>query len=638
MAKTGRYFDIVVVGGGHAGVEASLAASRLGCAVLMITMDRRAIGRMSCNPAIGGTAKGHLVREIDALGGEMGKIADATGVQFRMLNRSKGPAVWSPRCQSDREWYSKEAQRRIETQPGIQILEDSLQDIMTEPGNATGRKRISGVVTAAGLTLQCQCVVLSAGTFLRGLMHTGLRNREGGRFGEPASKGLTENLETLGFTSGRLKTGTPPRIDKNSIDFSKLEKQESDDPPQPFSFSTPAISNELIPMYLTHTNHQTHAILRKGFNRSPLFMGVIKGVGPRYCPSIEDKIVRFEEKEHHQIFLEPEGYDTNVVYVNGFSTSLPEEIQYEGLRSVRGLENVEMLRPGYAVEYDFFPPHQVKLSLETKLVDGLFFAGQINGTSGYEEAAAQGLIAGINAALKCQRKEPLVLRRSDAYIGVLIDDLVNKSTDEPYRMFTSRAEHRLLLRQDNADRRLMAKGRSLGLVETGMFERLKKKEELVARAVRFADEHSISPQHANAYLEETSNERIAEREKLSKLLKRPGGSLLGLIKVDSVSSEPAMRSILSLSDEKLKREILEQVEIELKYEGYIRRQVEEITKFEKFEERAIPLDLDYGHIKALSTEGKEKLRKVKPESLGQATRISGVTPADISVLMVHLRG
>lgn len=637
MPTSGTYYDVVVVGGGHAGIEATLAAARMGCSVLMISMDKRAIGRMSCNPAIGGTAKGHLVREIDALGGEMGKIADATGIQFRILNRSKGPAVWSPRCQSDREWYSKEARRRIERQPGVEIIEDSLLDVLAEKRENLGRPHVTGVITKNGMRFRCRCVVLSAGTFLRGLMHTGLTNREGGRYGEPASKGLTENLEGLGFVSGRLKTGTPPRIDKTSIDFLRLEEQASDEPPQPFSFSTPRITNKLIPMYLTHTNQQTHAILRKGFDRSPLFTGVIKGIGPRYCPSIEDKIVRFEEKERHQLFLEPEGYDTNVVYVNGFSTSLPEDIQYEGIRSVYGLENARMLRPGYAVEYDFFPPHQVKLSLETKLVDGLFFAGQINGTSGYEEAAAQGLIAGINAALRCQRKEPFILRRSEAYVGVLIDDLVNKSTDEPYRMFTSRAEYRLLLRQDNADRRLMAKGRSLGLIDSGTFERLKKKEELVARGIQFAREHWVSLEHANACLERVSTERVDAKEKLSKLLKRPGVSLFGVIGVDSISSEPVMRSILSLSDEKLKREILEQVEIELKYEGYIQRQVEEINKFEKFEGQAIPVDLDYSRINAISSEGREKLRKVKPESIGQASRISGVTPSDISILMVYLK-
>ena len=638
MAKLATYYDVVVVGGGHAGIEAALASSRMGCKVLMVTMDRAAIGRMSCNPAIGGTAKGHLVREIDALGGEMGKIADATGIQFRMLNRSKGPAVWSPRCQSDREWYSREARRRVESEPGVQVIDDSLLDIRTGLESSNRHQHVSGVVTKAGLEFKCRCLVLSAGTFLRGLMHTGLRMKEGGRYNEPASRGLTENLEKLGFTSGRLKTGTPPRVDKASIDFSTLERQESDDPPQPFSFSTAAISNQLIPMYLTYTNQHTHAILRQGFDRSPLFTGVIRGVGPRYCPSIEDKIVRFEEKERHQLFLEPEGYDTNVVYVNGFSSSLPEEIQYEGLRSIQGLEHVRMLRPGYAVEYDFFPPHQVKLTLETKLVDGLFFAGQINGTSGYEEAAAQGLMAGINAALKCQRKNPFILRRSEAYIGVLVDDLVNKSTEEPYRMFTSRAEHRLLLRQDNADRRLMWKGHSLGLIGSNMIERLKEKEELIAGALRFAGEHTISRNHANEYLEKISEERIGEGEKLSKLLKRPGVRLKGLIEVDSIGSDPVMRSILSQPEQNLTHEVLEQVEIELKYEGYIQRQVEEIARFEKLEQQTIPTDLDYDRINAISIEAREKLKKVKPESIGQASRISGVTPSDISVLMVYLRG
>lgn len=637
MANIGAYYDVVILGGGHAGIEATLAAARIGCSVLMVTIDKKAIGRMSCNPAVGGTAKGHLVREIDALGGEMGKVADTTGIQFRILNRSKGPAVWSPRCQNDREWYSKEARRRIEGEPGVTVVEDSIVDIETEQMKNSSRRRVVGIVAKSGARIHCKCVVLSAGTFLRGLMHTGLKNREGGRYGEPAAKGLTENLEKLGFVSGRLKTGTPPRIDISSIDLNRFEEQHSDKPPQPFSFSTPQITNKLIPMYLTHTNQHTHTTLRKGFDRSPLFTGVIKGVGPRYCPSIEDKIVRFEDKERHQIFLEPEGYDTNIVYVNGFSTSLPEEIQYEGLRTIEGLEKVKMLRPGYAVEYDFFPPHQVKLSLETKLVDGLFFAGQINGTSGYEEAAAQGLIAGINAAGKVQGKEPFTLRRSEAYIGVLIDDLVNKSTDEPYRMFTSRAEHRLLLRQDNADRRLMARGHALGLITNSMSDRLKMKENLVTDGVRFANQYSLSPEIVNPYLEKISSERVDEKEKLAKLLKRPGVSLVELINVDSLRAQPVMESILSLSDEKLKREILEQIEIEAKYEGYVQRQVEQIERFDKFEEQRIPIDFDYSRIKSLSNEGREKLHKVKPESIGQASRISGVTPSDISVLMVYLK-
>jgi tRNA uridine 5-carboxymethylaminomethyl modification enzyme len=630
--------DVVVVGGGHAGIEASLAASRMGCSVLMITMSKDAIGRMSCNPAIGGTAKGHLVREIDALGGEMGKIADATGIQFRLLNRSKGPAVWSPRCQNDREWYSREAQRRLEMQDGLTVLEDSTVSVETEVDPSGKNPKVVGVVTAGGAKIRCRCVVLSAGTFLRGLMHTGMKNREGGRYGEAASKGLTENLVSLGIVSGRLKTGTPPRIDLLSIDLSKTEEQHSDNPPHAFSYSTPAITNRLIPMYLTYTNPETHRILRKGFDRSPLFTGVIKGVGPRYCPSIEDKVVRFADKDRHQIFLEPEGYDTNVVYVNGFSTSLPEEIQLEGLRSITGLERVNMLRPGYAVEYDYFPPHQVKLTLETKIVESLFFAGQVNGTSGYEEAAAQGLVAGINAALKVKNRDPFILKRSEAYIGVLIDDLVNKSTDEPYRMFTSRAEHRLVLRQDNADRRLMKKGFDLGLVESTMLKRLEQKELLIADFIAMARQRSISPETANPYLERTSEGRIDEHERLSKLLKRPGVKLAEILDLDSLSDQPVVKRLSALNDSKLRREIVEQIEIDLKYEGYIQRQIEQIAKFDQFEDQKIPIDYDYSKIKSLSTEGREKLSKVKPESIGQASRISGVTPSDVSVLMVSLRG
>ena len=631
-------YDVVVVGAGHAGIEAALAASRMGCSVLMVTMDTKAIGRMSCNPAIGGTAKGHLVREIDALGGEMGKLADATGIQFKLLNQSKGPAVWSPRCQNDREWYSREAINRINVQTGLDVVEDAVLNIVTEEKRTTEGWILKGLLTKNGIKIECKSLVLSAGTFLRALMHTGLQNRAGGRYGEPPANSLTENLENLGFVSGRLKTGTPPRVSLKSINLAKTEEQHSDSTPQPFSFSTREITNRLIPMYLTYTNGQTHSILRKGFDRSPMFTGKIKGIGPRYCPSIEDKIVRFEEKERHQIFLEPEGYDTDIVYVNGFSTSLPEDIQLEGLRSIEGLDRVEMVRPGYAVEYDFFPPHQVKLTLETKLVDGLFFAGQINGTSGYEEAAGQGLIAGINAALRVNNQDPFVVKRSEAYIGVMIDDLVNKSTDEPYRMFTSRAEHRLLLRQDNADRRLTAKGYKIGLVDQSMYQRFIQKEELVKEGIYTATQLSLGPLEVNAYLEKNSSEPILEKEKLAKVIKRPNVSLEGLMEIERVGENPFMQRLRSESDKAFVKEVLQQIEIELKYEGYIVRQMEQIERFDKFEDQVIPESFNFMKVQSLSTEGREKLAKVRPSSIGQASRISGVTPSDISVLMVHLKG
>ncbi len=619
-------YDVIVVGAGHAGIEAALAASRMGCSVLLMTMDIAAIGRMSCNPAIGGTAKGNLVREIDALGGEMAKIADVTGIQFRMLNKSKGPAVWSPRAQNDREGYSAEARRRVEAQESLHIMQDMVTEVLATDGH------ISGVDTGTGTRIACKALVVSSGTFLNGVMHTGLKKSIGGRFNEPPAVGLTASLEKLGFVSARLKTGTPPRVDRRSIDFSKVEEQPGDQDPQPFSFQTKEVTRNQVSCFLTYTNKDTHALLRTGFDESPMFTGLIKGIGPRYCPSIEDKIVRFADKDRHQIFLEPEGRDTDVIYVNGFSTSLPANVQYEAMKTVPGLENVEMLRPGYAVEYDFFPPHQVKLTLETHLVKGLFFAGQINGTSGYEEAAGQGLVAGINAVIGVRGGDPLVLKRSEAYIGVLIDDLVNKGTSEPYRMFTSRAEYRLMLRQDNADRRLMEYGYRFGLIPADVHGSMRKKEERIRTLSEYVSRKSVPPSAVNSYLESIGSTPLNENEKLSQLLKRQDVRLSELLRLEFFTTDS-----LPL-DAANQKEVVEQVEIETKYEGYIVRQQEEIERFDKYEAMEIPEGFDFQRVKSLSTEAVEKLTKVAPSSIGQASRISGVSPADISVLMVYLHG
>jgi len=621
-------YDIVVVGGGHAGIEASCSAANLGCSVALVTMDRYAMGRMSCNPAIGGTAKGHLVREIDALGGKMGIIADRTGIQFRMLNKSKGPAVWSPRCQSDRKLYSEEAYRVVNSTPNLSIIEDSVVDLITRG------KKIEGVITAKGVEINCKAVVLSSGTFLNGLMHVGLKSTSGGRFGEKSSQGITETLIKLGFEAGRLKTGTPPRLAKNSINWDVTEVQPGDENPQPFSYSTDKSKFPYLPQvpcHITYTNETVHKVLEKGFKDSPMFTGRIKGIGPRYCPSIEDKIVRFADKKKHQLFLEPEGLDSDLIYLNGFSSSLPAEIQQEALHYIKGLENAEMIRPGYAVEYDFFPPHQVDLTLETKLIEGLYFAGQINGTSGYEEAAAQGIVAGINAALKILGRPEFVLKRSEAYIGVLIDDLVNKSTYEPYRMFTSRAEHRLVLRQDNADLRLRKFGYKIGLISKEKYDDVIRRDNLINESIDLLNNLKLHARDINPLLEARGLPGIDSTESIAKLCKRPELSLNELLKVNGFGGEKLILELIK--DEGT----LTQVEIELKYEGYLKRQQENILKLERYEEMNIPLTLNYFDLKGLSTEGREKLIKIKPRSIGQASRISGVTPSDISILLVYLK-
>ncbi len=618
-------YDVIVIGGGHSGAEAAAAAANRGAKTLLVTMNLTTIGQMSCNPAIGGIGKGHIAREIDALGGIMGKVADRTGIQFRMLNQRKGPAVWGPRCQSDRSAYASAVREELEAIPDLYMRQDMVTNIVVEDGECRG------VETQLGKTFHAPNVILTSGTFLNGKIHVGEKNFGGGRSGEGAAKGLSGALERLGFETGRLKTGTPPRIDGRTVDFSVMEEQPSDPNPTPFSFMTDQLPDETRPCYVTYTNPGVHDILRTGFERSPMFCGRIEGEGPRYCPSIEDKIERFSDKDGHQIFIEPEGLNTYEMYPNGFSSSLPEEVQFEAMRKVPGLEDVHILRPGYAIEYDYIPPYQIKYNLETKNVPGLFFAGQINGTTGYEEAAAQGIMAGINAVQRLANEEPIVLKRSEAYIGVLIDDLVAKGTDgEPYRMFTSRAEYRILLRQDNADLRLTGLGYELGTVSRKRYERMKQKKEAIDQTKERLENTNAYPKDVNGYLESVGTSTLDEPDKLAHLALRPEVDLADMLRRLGTYDEIVDPSRVMEPTTWL-------IETDYKYAGYVQRQKEQVEKMKRLESLPIPDDFDYYELNNLSKESQEKLSKIQPDNLGQASRVSGVRSSDVSVLMVMLK-
>jgi tRNA uridine 5-carboxymethylaminomethyl modification enzyme len=614
-------YDVIVVGAGHAGCEAAAAAANMGSKTLLVTMNMTTIGQMSCNPAMGGVAKGQIVREIDALGGYSGIISDKSMIQFRMLNRSKGPAMWSPRTQNDRARFSEEWRIALERTPNLDFWQEMVSGLIVKDN------KVMGVRTALGLEIKAKAVVLTNGTFLNGLIHIGEKNFGGGRAAERNSTGITEQLIQLGFEAGRMKTGTPPRVDGRSLNYSKMEEQPGDENPSKFSFTDTKPPAKQLSCWITYTNDDVHKELEKGFDKSPMFQGRIKGLGPRYCPSIEDKINRFADKDRHQIFVEPEGWNTVEIYVNGFSTSLPEDVQYEALTKIPGFEKARMFRPGYAIEYDYFPPTQLKTSLETQLIDNLYFAGQINGTTGYEEAACQGLMAGINAHRKTKDLEPLILKRSDAYIGVLIDDLVNKGTQEPYRMFTSRAEYRILLRQDNADLRLTEIGHQYGLASDERYQAVLRKKESIRKLTSEIKEMRVEPTLANPTLTSLNSSEISEKTPLINLLRRPDVSIQHLKSM----SNPIAVTLNSYSED-----ILEQVEINLKYDSYIDREQKLAEKIGSLEDFKIYPDFDYDKVKALSHEGREKLKKIRPATIGQMSRISGVSPADVSVLTVYL--